>query len=157
MIDLVADDLDELLQKLEGRVVQVDGDEMVLATARAHVVRIELTASDRFLKTISNPAIALLLLLLAAAGIYIEVQSPGLIAPGAIGVVALILAALAFQVIPFNWVGLLLIALGLGLMVAELFITSFGLLFAGGIVCIAVGSFMVFRVPELSDISVPLW
>ncbi len=157
VIDLVADDLDELLQKLEGRVVQVAGDEVALGTARAHVVRIEMTASDRFLKTISNPAIALLLLLLAAAGIYIEVQSPGLIAPGAIGVVALILAALAFQVIPFNWVGLLLIALGLGLMVAELFITSFGLLFAGGIVCIAVGSFMVFRVPELSDISVPFW
>ena len=91
------------------------------------------------------------------AGLYIEVQSPGLIVPGLVGVVCLILAGLAFQVIPINWVGALLLISGLGLLVAEIFITSFGMLFAAGIVCFAYGAYMLFRVPELSDLTEPFW
>ncbi len=87
------------------------------------------------------------------AGLYIEVQSPGLIVPGLVGVVCLILAGLAFQVIPINWVGALLLISGLALLVAEIFITSFGMLFAAGIVCFAYGAYMLFRVPELSDLT----
>ncbi len=157
VIDLVADDLDHLLELVDGRTIKVGREEVTLATADVRVVPLEMAPLDKFFAAISDPSIAVLLFMAGLAGLYIEVQSPGLIVPGLVGVVCLILAGLAFQVIPINWVGALLLISGLALFVAEIFITSFGMLFAAGIVCFAYGAYMLFRVPELSDLTVPFW
>ncbi len=157
VIDLVADDLDQLLELVDGRAIKVGREEVVLATSDVQVVPLEMAPLDKFFALISDPSIAVLLFMAGLAGLYVEVQSPGLIIPGLVGVVCLILAGLAFQIIPINWIGALLMVSGLALLVAEIFITSFGLLFAAGIVCFAYGAYMLFRVPELSDLTVPFW
>lgn len=157
VVDLVADDLDHLREQVHGRVVKIGRQDITLDTAAAQVVRLEMAPLDKFFALISDPSIAVLLFMAGLAGIYIEVQSPGLIVPGLVGVVCLVLSGLAFQIIPINWVGALLIIAGLSLLVAELFITSFGVLFAAGIACFAYGAYMVFRVPEISDLAVPFW
>ena len=157
VVDLVADDLDHLLELVDGRTIKIGREEVTLATVDVRLVRLEMAPLDRFFALISDPSIAVLLFMAGLAGLYIEVQSPGLIVPGLVGVVCLILAGLAFQVIPINWVGAMLLISGLALFVAEIFITSFGMLFAAGIVCFAYGAYMLFRVPELSDLSVPFW
>jgi len=77
--------------------------------------------------------------------------------PGITGAVCLVLAAIAFQILPFSWVGLLLIIAGMGLMVAEIFVTSFGLLFISGIICFLLGGSMLFDMPEVSDLTVSFW
>jgi membrane-bound serine protease (ClpP class) len=157
VIDLVADDLDHLLELVDGRVVKIGRGEVTLRTENARIVNIEMEPLDKFFALISDPSIAVLLLMAGLAGIYLEVQSPGLIVPGVVGVLCLVLAGLAFQIIPINWVGALLIISGLALLVAEIFITSFGVLFAVGITAFAFGAYMLFRVPEISDLSVPFW
>jgi membrane-bound serine protease (ClpP class) len=80
-----------------------------------------------------------------------------MLVPGIVGAVCLILAAIAFQILPFSWVGLMVIMLGMGLMVAEIFITSYGLLFAAGVACLLFGGSMIFDVPEVSDLNVSFW
>jgi membrane-bound serine protease (ClpP class) len=106
---------------------------------------------------LADPQIVGLLFLIGLLGIYIEFQNPGLIAPGAVGAVALILAATALQIIPFNWVGLLLVLGGIVLLIAEVHVSSFGVLFALGLAALAWGAWLTFRVPELSDLSLPFW
>jgi membrane-bound serine protease (ClpP class) len=155
VIDLVAEDLDHLLELLDGRVVKVGREEVTLETADSPVVHVEMGAMNRFFDVISNPSVALILFLAGLLGLYVEFTQPGMIFPGVAGAIALLLAGLAFQIIPFNWIGLLLILAGVGLLVAELFVTSFGLLFAAGILCFAIGGYMVFDVPEQSDLAVP--
>lgn len=157
VVDLVAEDMDDLRELVHGRVVKIGRQEVTLDTANARVVQLEMEPLDRFFAMISDPSIAVLLFMAGLAGLYIEVQSPGLIVPGLVGVVCLVLSGLAFQIIPINWIGALLIITGLALLVAELFITSFGVLFAAGIACFAYGAYMVFRVPEISDLAVPFW
>ncbi len=157
VIDLVADDLDHLLELVDGRVIKIGRGEVTLRTEDARIVNIEMEPLDKFFAWISDPSIAVLLLMAGLAGIYLEVQSPGLIVPGLAGVVCLVLAGLAFQIIPINWVGALLIISGLALLVAEIFITSFGVLFALGITALAFGAYTLFRVPEISDLVVPFW
>lgn len=157
VIDLTADDLDHLLELVDGRTVKVGREEVTLATKGAPVVRIQMGLMNRFFDVISDPQIALLLILAGLLGLYVEFTQPGMIAPGVAGVICLVLAGLALQIIPFNWIGLLLILAGIGLLIAELFVTSFGLLFAAGILCFAVGGYMIFNVPEESDLAVPFW
>jgi membrane-bound serine protease (ClpP class) len=100
--------------------------------------------------------VALLLILAGLLGLYVEFTQPGLVGPGIAGIICLILAGLALQIIPFNWLGLLLILLGIALLVGEIFVTSFGVLFASGLVCFAIGGYMIFDVPEQSDLAVPV-
>jgi membrane-bound serine protease (ClpP class) len=145
VIDLVADDLDHLLELVDGRVVKIGRGEVTLRTENARIVNIEMEPLDKFFALISDPSIAVLLLMAGLAGIYLEVQSPGLIVPGVVGVLCLVLAGLAFQIIPINWVGALLIISGLALLVAEIFITSFGVLFAVGSTAFAFGAYMLFH------------
>ena len=90
-------------------------------------------------------------------GLYIEFNQPGMLVPGIAGAVCLILAAIAFQILPFSWVGLLVMLLGVGLMIAEIFVTSFGALFAAGLACLLLGGSMLFEMPDLSDLSVSFW
>ncbi len=156
VVDLVAANLDDLLEQIHGREVVVDGEKRVLDTADARRVEVEMTGRQRFLAFLANPQVSALLMLGALAGLYMEVQSPGLIIPGALGASCLVLFLFSLQIIPFDWIGVLLMLVGLGLLVAEIFVTSFGLLFAAGLACFAIGAYMSFRVPEVSDLALPV-
>jgi membrane-bound serine protease (ClpP class) len=116
-----------------------------------------MTALERVFNFLANPNVAVLLIMGAVLGILLEINSPGIFIPGAIGLVCLILAVFAFDMLPFSWLGLVLMAAGLGLMVAEVFFSSFGLLFAGGIVLFLLGGTMVFDMPDVSDLHVSFW
>jgi len=157
VVDLIANDLDDLLQKIDGRTVKVASREVTLATKNARVVRIEMNFLNRIFAVIADPQIVGLLFMLGVLGLYIELQNPGLVLPGVLGAVALLLAATALQVIPFNWLGLMLVVGGIALLIAEIYVASFGVLFALGLVSLAWGAWLVFRVPELSDLALPFW
>lgn len=157
VIDLVAPDRAALLAAAEGRVVEVGGQEhtIQLAGAREHVV--EKTLVQAIFDFLSDPNVATILFAIGALGLYMEFQSPGLIVPGAIGIVCMILLGFALQILPFSWIGALILLLGIGLLVAELFVTSFGLLFAAGITCFLIGGSLLFDRPEVSDLTVDFW
>jgi membrane-bound serine protease (ClpP class) len=87
----------------------------------------------------------------------LEVNSPGIFVPGAIGLVCLILAVFAFDMLPFSWLGLVLMLVAIGLMIAEIFVTSYGVLFAAGLTLFLLGGVMLFDVPEVSDVRVSFW
>jgi len=125
--------------------------------AHARIVRIEMNFMNRIFAVIADPQIVGLLFLLGVLGLYVELQNPGLIFPGVMGAICLLLAATALQVIPFNWVGLLLVLGGIALLIAEIHVASFGILFTVGLVALAWGAWLVFRVPELTDLALPFW
>ena len=151
VVDLVASSLDELLRLLDGREVDVDGRTVVLKTAGAPVNRIEMGFRDRLLSRISDPNVAYILMLLGIFGLFFELQSPGTILPGVVGVICLVLAFFAFQTLPINYAGLILIVFGVILFVLESQITSYGLLTVGGVISMLLGSFMLVRVTP------PVW
>lgn len=157
VIDLIADSRADLFKKLDGREVDVEGRSRKLALADADVRDIPMTLVTRFFDFLADPNIAVLLLLAGLLGIYIEINTPGLGLPGLLGGVCLVLAGIAFQILPFSWVGLLVLLLGLVLLVVEILVGSFGLLFALGVACLLIGGSLVFDVPELSDLSVSFW
>ena len=141
VIDLVAEDVDDLLRQLDGRELPGKG-RLVLADARVTVFKE--TLRTRILRTIGNPNIAFILLMIGLAGLYFELSHPGAIFPGVIGGIAIILAFFAFQALPVNATGILLIILSLVFFVLEIFVTSYGLLSIAGIVSLLLGSLMLF-------------
>jgi membrane-bound serine protease (ClpP class) len=157
VIDLIASSRGELLAAVEGRVVTLGDEEHVMAVLNEPSVRVEMTLVQAIFNFLSDPNVATILFAIGALGLYMEFQSPGLIVPGVVGVVAMILFGFALQILPFSWIGILLILLGVGLLIAELFITSLGLLFAAGVACFLIGGTMVFDRPELSDLTVSFW
>jgi membrane-bound serine protease (ClpP class) len=157
VIDLVARDVPELLAKSEGRKVKVAGEERELHVANARLHEIAMTWANRFLDALANPDVAILLILAGVFGLYTEFTNPGLIFPGVAGVISLVLGMVALQILPFSWYGLLLFLVGVGCFVAEIFVTSYGVLFAVGVVCFLLGGSMLFEVPELSDLRVSFW
>jgi membrane-bound serine protease (ClpP class) len=157
VIDLMAANRAELLKKLEGRSVKVAGEERVLKLSGAAVRSIEMPLFTRFLHILANPDIAVLLILAGLLGLYTEFNHPGLLLPGIAGAVCLILGFIALQVLPFSWLGLLLLLGGLALFVTEIFVTSYGALFLLGTVCILLGGSMLFDLPEVSDLTVSFW
>lgn len=157
VIDLVAENRGELLKAIDGRKVRVAGEERTLAVADAAITTLTMTPLQSLFNFLADPNIAMLLFLAGLAGLYIEFNSPGLIIPGVAGAVCLVLTAIAFQILPFSWVGLILILAGVGLLVAEVFVTSFGLLFVAGIACFLLGGSMIFDRPSLSDLTVSFW
>jgi membrane-bound serine protease (ClpP class) len=157
VIDLVAADTDELFRKLEGREVEIAGQTRVLALAGAERRRIEMTPLMKLLNVLADPQVAFVLGILGLLGLYVEFNQPGMIVPGVAGLVCLLLAAIAFQILPFSWLGLLILLLGMGLVVAEVFVSSYGVLMFAGLVCMLVGGSMVFDLPEVSDLTVPFW
>jgi membrane-bound serine protease (ClpP class) len=140
VIDLIARDLPDLMKQLDGRTVTLDnGNTLRLATATA---RIELVAPDwrnRVLSILSNPQLALVLMMIGIYGLFFEFTSPGFGVPGVAGLICLTLALYAFHLLPVNWAGVALVALGAILMLAEAFLPSFGVLGVGGIVAFVVG------------------
>jgi membrane-bound serine protease (ClpP class) len=157
VIDLVANSRAELLEAIEGRSVEVGGEKRALALAGHVVVPVQKTLVQAIFDFLTDPNLAFILFALGAAGLYMEFQSPGLILPGAVGVVCLVLLGFSMQILPFSWVGAVLVLVGVGLLVAEIFVVSFGLLFVAGIACFLIGGTMVFDRPEVSDLTVSFW
>lgn len=145
LIDVVADDLDDLLAAIDGMVIEKDGKEIVLRTAQAEVVAIEMTLFQRLRSTIAHPNIAYLLLTLGGLGIYFELSNPGSIFPGVIGAICLILAFYALSVLPVNYAGIALLILAGLLFLLELKVPSFGLLTLGGVTALVLGSILLFK------------
>ncbi len=157
VVEIVARDRDELLEKIQGMAIEVAGEPRTLDVAGAAVNEIEMTPLEKAFAFIANPNVAVLLLMGAALGIMLEINSPGLFVPGAIGLVCLILAVFAFDMLPFSWLGLVLMLVAVGLMVAEIFVTSYGVLFASGLALFLLGGVMLFDVPEVSGVRVSFW
>ena len=148
LVDLIADDLDDLLQQLDGRVVKRwNGDTTVLATASARVQMMEMNWRQELLSAVAHPQVAVLLFSLGTLGLTIELWNPGGIIPGVVGGLCLLLAFFAFQILPINYVGLLLILFGLFLLAAEMMTATYGLLAAGGIAGMVLGALMLVDSP----------
>ena len=148
LADLVAGTEDEVLARLDGRVVKrFDGTTRTLALAGRPVVERPMTFRQRFLLTIANPNLAYILLLIGLAGLYFEFSHPGAILPGVLGGISLLLAVFAFQILPINYVGLGLILLAVILFILEIKVQSFGMLAVGGIAAMIIGSLMLVKAP----------
>jgi len=143
VVDLLAADVQELLAKVHGRSVEVQGGKRTLDTRDAEVVRIDPDWRSRLLAVITDPSMAYILLLIGFYGLLLEFYSPGMVFPGVIGAVSLLVALYAFQMLPVNYAGLALIALGIGFMAAELFVTSYGALGIGGTIAFVIGSILL--------------
>ncbi|MBY4677350.1 nodulation protein NfeD [Marinobacterium sp. CAU 1594] len=143
VIDLVANDINDLLDKIDGRVVQVRDRDYRLQTGNTQLVEIIPDWRHRFLSTITNPNVAYILMLLGIYGLLMEFYNPGMGLPGIVGGICLITALYALQLLPISYAGLALIALGIGLMITEALSPSFGVFGFGGVVAFAVGSVML--------------
>ncbi len=157
LIDLVANDVDDLLGKLEGREVKrFDGSTARLSLKGHNPVAVRMDWRQLVLSTIARPEILFLLLLGALAGLGTEISHPGLLFPGILGLLCLILFLFASQIIPINWAGVLLILLAIGLFVAEVKVASYGLLTVSGMVAMVLGAMMLVDSP-LPELRVSPW
>ena len=148
LIDLIASDFNDLLEQLHGReITRWNGDATILRTADARVKRVAMNWRQRLLSVIAHPQVAVLLFSLGTLGLTIELWSPGAIVPGIVGGLCLLLAFFAFQILPINYVGLLLIAFGLMLLVVEMLTPTYGLLSTGGIISMVMGAVMLIDSP----------
>lgn len=148
VIDLVAVDEAALLEGLDGRRYLREGRALTLETAGTVLLYAEMSWRQRILTVLSNPNVAYLLLMLGILGIFFEISQPGVILPGAIGAIALLLAFYAFQALPVNYAGVLLILLAIVLFVLEIKVASYGMLTVGGIIALALGSLMLIESSE---------
>jgi membrane-bound serine protease (ClpP class) len=156
VIDLVANDVPDLLKKLDGRKVKVLGVERKLETAGAPTVAIEPDWRSRLLAVIADPSVALILMMIGLYGLIFEFTNPGFVLPGVVGAICLLLALFAFQLLPINYAGLGLILLGLAFIVAEAFLPSFGALGIGGVVALVIGSVILFDPEVAAGYRVPV-
>ena len=156
-IDLIAANLNDLLDKIEGRQVKVAGGVTVtLHTKGVPIRRIPMSSVREFMKVIGNPALAYIFLMLGILGIVYEFSNPGAIFPGVVGGICFIFALFALRVLPVNYAGILLIALAIGLFIADIKVTSHGILSVGGVTALLLGSLMLIdsskiAAPDLSD------
>jgi membrane-bound serine protease (ClpP class) len=148
VIDFIAKDTAELLVALEGRVVEIEGQERILELSSAEVVHVAPTFRQEVVGFLADPTIAYFLLLAGILGLYLEMSNPGGMVPGVLGAICLFVAAASFQILPINMSGLGLLVLGIGLLVAELFVPSFGILGLGGFAAFVLGSLYLFEAPE---------
>ncbi len=154
VIDFLADDQRQLLEQLDGRKVSLPGRTVVLHTRGAAVDHLEMTWTERLLDLLTNPTLAYLLLLLGFSGLLFEITHPGLWAPGVVGLICLVLAFFAFQMLPINYAGLVLLLLGLVLVALEVKVHSLGMLTLTGVACLLLGSFMLVEpVPGIGRVS----
>ena len=144
VIEIIAKDVPDLLQQLDGRKVQVAQHEVVLHTKGLAVTRIAPDWRARFLMVLTHPTIAYGLLLIGIYGLLLEGYNPGAVLPGVVGALSLILALYAFQLLAVNFAGLALIALGAGLIILEFFMPAFGSLGIGGLAAFVIGSIILF-------------
>jgi len=145
VINLIAKDIPELLQKINGKMVTVSGQPYKLNTANLTVKKIEPDWRSRFLAVITDPSVAYILLMLGVYGIFFEFVNPGFVAPGVIGAIALLMGLYALALLPINYAGLALLILGLAFMIAEAFMPSFGVLGIGGAISFVFGSIFLMK------------
>ncbi len=143
VIDLIAPDVPALVKDLNGRTVDLVIGKKILSTENAEVKEISMGLRYRILEIISNPNIAYILMILGFYGLYFELSNPGAIFPGVAGAICLVLAFYALHTLPINYAGLILIIIGIGLFIAEAFITSHGVLGVGGTIAMLLGSIML--------------
>lgn len=147
VVDLIADDLEDLLESIDGREVDLVLGQRELHTSGARIEEVPMWWGEGLLGLIANPNVAFLLLLFGFYGIVFELTSPGFGVPGVLGVICFLLAMFGLSMLPVSWLGLGLIALALGLFGAEVFVTSFGLLGLAGAVCLVFGGLMLVDSP----------
>ncbi|MCL5668867.1 MAG: nodulation protein NfeD, partial [Gammaproteobacteria bacterium] len=140
VIDYVADDLAHLLKQLDGKKIELAGGEVTLATASAPSISYEPDWRTRFLSVITDPSVALILMMIGIYGLLFEFYNPGFGVPGVIGAICLLLGLYALHLLPVNYAGLALILLGIAFMVAEVFTPSFGILGLGGVTAFVIGA-----------------
>ena len=148
IIDLVAKDEEEIINALDGKTIRrFNGEETVFHLKQQSVIDLPMSARQKFLLTISNPNFAYILLMIGLLGLYFEFANPGAILPGVLGGISLLLAIFAFQILPINYVGLILILLAIVLFILEVKVHSFGALSIGGIIAMLIGSTMLINAP----------
>lgn len=147
VIDLVAQDLPDLLKQLDGWQVQRKGYQRTIHTHGKEIVPIEPGWRHKVLRAISNPNIAYILLMIGLAGLYFELSQPGVVLPGVIGAISLVLAFYAMQTIPVNYAGFILIVLAIIFFILEIKVASYGMLSLAGTLSLILGSLMLFHVP----------
>ena len=145
VVDLVAPNVDELLKLLDGREITLREGKIILKTKDLAKKFYHPGVRDKILKTISDPNIAYILMMIGFAGLYFELSHPGVIFPGVVGAISLILAFYSFQTLPVNYAGLLLILLAIIFFIAEIKVTSYGALSLGGLISLTLGSIMLFE------------
>ncbi|SET39305.1 membrane-bound serine protease (ClpP class) [Nitrosomonas marina] len=157
VIDLIAENIPDLLAKIDGRTVNVLGNSRTLSTQHISIEHFEPDWRTRLLAIITDPNIAYILMLLGIYALIFEFSNPGMIFPGVVGAVCLVLALFAFQVLPINYAGLALLLFGIAFMLAEVFVPSFGALGIGGMIAFVIGSVMLLDtgVPGYG-VSIPL-
>lgn len=154
VVDFMAGSFNELLQKLDKKKIKTVLGEMTLNTTGAKIEHIKGGLRYNILRVLGNPNIAYILMMIGLAGLYFELAHPGAILPGVIGAISLILAFFAFQTLPVDYAGILLIILGIIFFILELKVTSYGLLTVAAIFCYALGSVMLFhRAPKYLQVS----
>ncbi|SPD75806.1 conserved membrane hypothetical protein [uncultured Desulfobacterium sp.] len=151
VIDIIAKDTEELLRLADGKEVTLSSGKITLKTKELNLIYFKSDLRDQILKTISDPNIAYILMMIGLAGLYFELAHPGVILPGVIGGISLILAFYSLQTLPVNYAGLLLIALAIIFFIAEIKVASYGMLSIGGLISLIIGSIMLFE-----DMNVPL-
>jgi len=155
LVDFVSPKLEDLLQAMDGRTVTTAAGKVKLETKDATINRGEMNLREKILKIIADPTVAYLLLLLGLAGLYFEFSTPGAVLPGVLGGISLILALYAFQQLPINYAGVLLILLAILMFIAEIKVVSHGVLTLGGLAAMILGSVMLIDSP-LPDMRIPL-
>ncbi|WP_447978701.1 NfeD family protein [Candidatus Nitrospira bockiana] len=145
IIDLVAEDLPTLLEKLDGRTVTLGQRSVVLATKKAEVIEFPMDWRMELLQALSDPNIAYLLMTIGTIGLLAELYNPGAILPGIVGAISLILGFYSLQSLPVNYAGVLLLLLGVIFFVLEATVTSYGLLAIGGVISMVLGSLMLIK------------
>ena len=148
LIDLIAQDVADIIDSFDGKTItRFDGEEHLLELRGEQVIELPMSARQKFLLTISNPNLAYILLMLGLLGLYFEFSNPGAILPGVLGGISLLLAIFSFQILPINYVGLILILLAIGLFILEIKVQSYGILSVGGIIAMVIGSIMLIDAP----------
>jgi membrane-bound serine protease (ClpP class) len=153
VIDLIAPNLNELINEIDGKEVTLPTGEKILNTKGAIVDRINMNAKQRLVDILSTPDIAFLLISLGSLGLFIEFYNPGLVFPGVAGAICLLLGLVSLQILPFNYAGLALLTLSILLFISEVYVTSYGVLSIGGILSFILGALLLFDTPE-SDVRV---
>lgn len=162
VVDLIADDLEDLLAKLDGLTAETSIGTVVLETKGLELFQLEKNILEHFLEFISDPNVSFILLTVGGLGIVVELFNPGLIAPGVVGVICLLLTFLALGNLPVNWAGVVFVILAMVLTVLEVVVAGFGILGVGAIVSLIVGGLILFTQfgdasPTMPSIEVSRW
>ena len=156
VITLIARDVSDLLQQVNGREVRTSEGEVRLATQRAEVLVVDADWRSRLLSVITEPSLALILLMVGVYGLLFEFSNPGFVLPGVVGAISLMLALFGLQMLPVNYAGLGLIFLGVAFLIAEAFLPTFGVLGVGGIAAFSIGALLLID-NDVPGFGVPLW